>query len=115
MWVDLGAQKLNRSPEVFHSVETVFDGDPGLESDGLKRGKNPIVIVHALPNYAVRQTSGIPGRVLLLAQVLDGSVLQKTIAGMHRNDPLFEAIEQRQRILPGQNRVGGIIVNAEPR
>jgi hypothetical protein len=54
------------------------------------------------------------GRVLLFAQVLDGSVLQKIIAGMHKNDPLFEAIEQRRRILPGQNRVGGIIVNAEP-
>ena len=53
------------------------------------------------------------GRVLFAAEVVECALDQRPIAGVHRDHPRQHPPQQLDRIIPGQERVGGIVVDAE--
>jgi hypothetical protein len=59
MAIYLGPEKADRLSQIFHSIQTIFDRDPGVKPNGMKYGKNLVVVVHAFTDDAVREATGI--------------------------------------------------------
>src|SRR3984893_5885945 len=62
----------------------------------------------------VREPTGITDSILLSPEILQGTVVEVAVAGMHGDDPMLHTIKHFQRILTGENRIGRIMVNAKP-
>src|SRR5580704_5355341 len=115
MEINFSFEKLHGFPQFVHAIYSVFNGDPGMKSDGTKCREDRVIVVHPFPNHAVREPARIPNGVFFAAQVFDGAAFKITVAGMHRNDAMLYALEQDERILSRKNRVRWVKVHAEPR
>ena len=63
----------------------------------------------------VAQDGRVPHAVLLRAQLRQGVAGQQTaIAGMHAHHAVLDRVEHLQRVLAGQNGIGGVVIDAEP-
>src|SRR5262249_23512796 len=97
------------------AVFPVFDADPAVKTYGFQLAEDGVIVVQAAADDSVAKTLGIADRRFLASQVLDGAFDQIPIAGVHRLHAPLDAREQLQRVLAGENRVAGIIIDAEMR
>ena len=77
--------------------------------------KDRVVVVQPAADDAVPQPLRVANRVLLAAQVFDRSFNQIAVAGVHGDDAVLHSSQQFERIVAGQKRVAGIVVDAKVR
>ena len=112
---DLSAEESRTAFELVEAVDAVFDADPAVEADAGQLGEDRVVVVHALADLAVAQPLGVADAVFLAAQVFDRALGQVAVAGVHRDDAVLHAPQQLQRVFAGEDRVAGVVVDAEVR
>ena len=59
------------------------------------------------------QAFGVADAVFLFLQILDRAGDQRAVAGVHGDDAVLNALQEFKRVFPGQDRVAGVVVDAE--
>ena len=103
---------------MFHAdggIIAILDADPAREAGACEAGEDRVVVVQAAPDDAVFEDARVALVRAECLQIGERAALEIAVARVHRDDAVEHVVEQRQRVVAGDDGVRRIVVHAEPR
>ena len=114
---NLCAEEIDTPGELIGPVDAVFDANPVVcKTVVLEDGKDGVVIIEPFADLAMAETLGVSFDAgFLLAEVFKGAFGEVAVACVHGDDARGDGFEEGNGVLPGENGIAGVVIDAEIR